>query len=82
MAALASGMEAARTIWLLYRPRRRQGCASVALIAPAHDYDDYRDLLAGIEEAAQLGDVRSESEVCIDVMPGPSGSVSPVRLLR
>ena len=78
MAALASGMEAARTIWLLYRPRRRQGCASVALIAPARHYDDYRDLLAGIEEAAQLG----ESEVCIDVMPGPSGSVSPVRLLR
>ena len=59
-----------QVLQILWSRGRRGARPLRILIAPARDYDDYRDLLAGIEEAAQLGDVRSESEVCIDVTPG------------
>jgi hypothetical protein len=59
-----------QVLQILWSRGRRGARPLRILIAPARDYDDYRDLLAGIEEAGELGDVRSESEVCIDVTPG------------
>jgi CRISPR-associated protein Csx16 len=51
--------------------RGRRGSRSLRILtALGRNYDDYRDLLAGIDEAARLGGARSEREVCIDVTSG------------
>ena len=60
----------AQVLQLIWSRGRRGSRPLRILTAPGRNYDDYRDLLAGIDEAARLGGARSEREVCIDVTPG------------